>query len=298
MAQRGRLIHLPRRNRYTATMITLTALNIYPVKSCRGIALDRATITGTGLAHDREWLITRPNGHFVTQREEPRLALITPTLTNDALILNSAKAGTLEVPFAAQGAAVQVKCWSDHCAAFDTGDRAAAWLEAHLGKPHRLVRFDPEQRRLASPDWTQGIEAPTQFSDEFQFLVISQASLDDLNGRLPNPLPMNRFRPNLVVDGLEPYGEDQLHEIGAGQFCLRVAKPCIRCIITTTDQDTAQRDPAEPIKTLRGYRFNKAMRGVMFGQNCVLVRGIGQELRVGDQFQVTRKSQDSDTPTL
>jgi len=271
-------------------MITLTALNIYPVKSCRGIALERAIVTRTGLAHDREWLITRPNGNFVTQREEPRLALITTALTDDALILNSPEAGTLEIALAARGAAVQVKCWGTPCAAFDAGDQAAAWLETHLGKPHRLVRFNPEHRRLGSPDWTQGIEAPTQFADEFQFLVISQASLDDLNGRLPKPLPMNRFRPNLVVDGLEPYGEDQLHEIGTGQIGLRVVKPCIRCIITTTDQHTAQRDPAEPIKTLRGYRFNKEMRGVMFGQNCVLVRGAGQELRVGDQLETTRKS--------
>lgn len=276
-------------------MITLTALNIYPVKSCRGIALERASITSTGLAHDREWLITRPNGNFITQREEARLALITTALTDDALILHSAEAGTLEVPLAARGTAVQVKCWGDICAAFDAGEQAAAWLETHLGKPHRLVRFNPEHQRLSNPDWTQGIEAVTQFSDDFQFLAISQGSLDDLNSRLPNPLPMNRFRPNLVVDGLEPYGEDQLHEIGAGQFCLRVAKPCIRCIITTTDQDTAQRDPAEPIKTLRGYRFNKALRGVMFGQNCALVRGVGQELRVGDQLKITRKSQDPDS---
>lgn len=271
-------------------MITLTALNVYPVKSCKGIALERATITPTGLAHDREWLITRPNGHFITQREEPRLALITTALTDDALILRAPEAGTLEVPFQAQGAAVNVKCWSDHCAAFDAGDQAAAWLEAHLGKPHRLVRFDPQQRRLSSAAWTQGIEALNQFSDGYPFLVISQASLDDLNGRLPQPLPMNRFRPNLVVDGLPPYGEDQVHEFGTSQIGLRTVKTCIRCIITTTDQATAQRDPAEPIKTLKGYRFNKELRGVMFGQNCVLVRGLGQELRVGDQFEITSKA--------
>lgn len=270
-------------------MITITALNIYPVKSCRGVALDRALITDTGFAHDREWLIVNADGRFVTQREEPRLALIEPALRSDALLLTAPGMGTLRVALDTHHPPVEVTCWRDRCAAFDAGAEAASWLTAFLGKPLRLVRFDNTRKRTSSPEWTQGIEARSQFADAFAWLIVSQASLDDLNHRLRQPLPMNRFRPNIVVDGLPAYGEDDLHQLHADGITLRIVKACARCVITTTNQATAQREGEEPLRTLRGYRFSKELRGVLFGQNAILVDGAGRELAVGQRLEVDPK---------
>ena len=167
-------------SRYTGPMVRIAALNVYPVKSCKGIALDQARIDVTGIEHDRQWLIVKPNGQFVTQREQPRLALVQTTLTHSGLVLEAPEVGTLTIPFDHPGTPVEVTCWRDRCAAFDAGEAAASWFEAHLGTPHRLVRFNPERKRPASPDWTSGIEALNQFSDGFPFLVIGTASLDEL----------------------------------------------------------------------------------------------------------------------
>lgn len=270
-------------------MITITALNIYPVKSCRGIALDRALITDTGFAHDREWLIVHPDGRFITQREEPRLALIETALNADALTLTAPGMGTLRVAVESRDHAVEVICWRDRCAAFDAGTEAASWLTTFMGKPLRLVRFDNARKRPNSPEWTQGVEALTQFADAFAWLIISQASLDDLNSRLEQPLPMNRFRPNIVVDGLPAYGEDDVHELNADGITLRIVKACTRCIIPTTNQATAQREGDEPLRTLRSYRFSRELRGVLFGQNAILIEGAGRELAVGQRLEVELK---------
>lgn len=269
-------------------MATIAALNIYPVKSCKGISLQASRVAITGLEHDRQWLIVRPNGRFVTQREEPRLALIETALANGALTLTSAQAGTLTVPVDATGASTEVTCWQDRCAAFDMGDESAQWLATHLGAAHRLVRFDPAHKRRASEQWTDGIEALAQFSDAFPFLVISRASLDDLNTRLTTPLPMNRFRPNIVLDGVDAYAEDRADEFRMeGGVTLRRVKPCTRCIITTTNQATAEREGDEPLRTLRAYRMSKELKGVLFGQNAILLAGAGSELRVGQSLEVT-----------
>lgn len=269
-------------------MPTITALNIYPVKSCRGIALQRATLAPSGFLHDRQWLIVRPGGQFLTQREEPRLATISTALdTNGALTLRAPEGEPLRVAADANAGSVEVKIWRDTCAAFDAGDAAAGWLQSLLGQPYRLVRFDTSRPRYSNPDWTGDIQAPNLFSDGYAYLVISQASLDDLNGRLEKPLPMNRFRPSIVVDGLAPYGEDEVHEFVGADIRLRRVKPCTRCVITTTDQDRAVRDGDEPLRTLRGYRFSRELKGVLFGQNLIMVAGAGSELRVGQQLEVS-----------
>jgi uncharacterized protein YcbX len=266
-------------------MISITAINIYPVKSCRGIALPAAAVTDRGFAHDREWLIVRPDGRFVTQRDDARLALIVPTLRPTALELSAPGADTLSVPYDQCGERVEVTCWRDQCAAFDMGDRAGDWLTAYLGHPHRLVRFDPAHQRVSDPAWTKELRALNRFSDAFPWLLISQASLDDLNRRLTEALPMNRFRPNIVVDGLPPYGEDRALDFTTGAVRLRAVKPCTRCIVPTTNQATAERG-TEPLATLRSYRFDRDLKGVTFGQNLILAEGAGQTLRVGDRFEV------------
>lgn len=271
-------------------MATVTAINIYPVKSCRGIALECATVETTGFTHDRQWMIIRPEGRFVTQREEPRLALISTAIGDGRLQLRAPEVGTFAIALDHRGASVEVTCWKNQCAAFDAGDEAARWLEAHLGQPFRLVRFDPARKRVADPQWTGDIEALNQFSDGFPYLVVSQASLDDLNRRLPQPLPMNRFRPNIVLDGMPAYGEDETHEFHGDGIRLRAVKDCTRCVITTTDQDKGQRDGEEPLRTLRSYRLSHELKGVLFGQNIILAEGAGRQLRVGQELAVEWKS--------
>lgn len=268
-------------------MIRITALNVYPVKGCRGIALDSARVAATGFEHDREWLIVRPDGRFMTQREEPRLVLIEPTFAGEALQLRAPSGDELRVPFDAQGNEVEVTCWKDRCAAFDTGEEAVAFLTRHLGAPYRLVRFDARRKRPSNAQWTPGIEALNQFSDGFPWLLISEASLDDLNSRLSRKLPMNRFRPNIVVSGLPPFGEDRIHELVAEGVRLRRAKPCARCIVTTTDQASGTRDGDEPLRTLAKFRFDRQLKGVIFGQNMILIDGLGAQLRVGQELEMS-----------
>lgn len=265
--------------------ITLASLHVYPVKSCRGIDLAQSELTATGLQHDREWMIVTASGKFVTQREEPRLATIDTYLDDEGLQLALPGVGDLFVPFNKRGEAMTVTVWNDRCGAFDMGSEAAEQLEAFLGKPCRLVRFNPAARRPSNPQWTGSTEALNQFADGFPLLAISDASLKDLNTRLSAPLPMNRFRPNLVLSGLEAYGEDRLHEIASDSVRLRMVKPCTRCKITTTNQKTGVAEGTEPLSVLRGYRLSRELKGVMFGQNAIPIDGIGATLGIGQTFE-------------
>jgi len=133
------------------------------------------------------------------------------------------------------------------------------------------------------------VHALTEFTDGFPILVISRASLSELNGRLAVGLPMERFRPNLVIDDVGPYDEDRIHELRADGIAIRIVKPCTRCVITTTEQSTGERDGVEPLATLKSYRFNAPLRGVMFGQNAIIVRGIGAMLTEGQKLEVVWK---------
>ena len=263
-------------------MVTLGALHVYPVKSCRGLAPATARLTDAGLEHDREWLIVTPEGRFLTQREEPRLATVEVALGDGALTLSAAGAGSVAVPLGpAAGPRREVTVWDHRCEALDQGEDAAAWLGDLLGRPLRLVRFDPAHRRASSREWTGGAEAWTRFSDGFALLAISLASLADLNARLATPLPMDRFRPNLVLDGLPPYGEDQLEDLVSGNVRLRRAKPCARCRIPSTNPATGEVEGEEPLRTLKTYRWDPVLKGVMFGQNMFVAAGADERLRVG-----------------
>lgn len=265
-------------------MITIAALHVYPVKACRGLAVDSATVTDAGLAHDREWMIVSPEGRFVTQRELPSLATIGTALDRQRLQLTAADRSPLDVPLDAHGEAREVTVWRDRCPAFDQGEAAAAWLSDFAGRALRLVRFDPAHRRASDRAWTGGHDAYSRFSDGFALLAISRASLADLNARLPTPLPMDRFRPNLVLDGLAAYGEDALGDLACGDIRMRVVKPCTRCSVTTTDQATGVVSGDEPLRTLKTYRWDAALRGVTFGQNVIVVSGAGRRLAVGQEL--------------
>jgi uncharacterized protein YcbX len=249
----------------------IAALHVYPVKSCAGIALDAATLASTGLAHDREWMVIDPAGHFLTQRESPRLALLRTTLGDGALTLG-AGAATLRLPFGHEGPLREVVVWRSRVPAFDAGDTAAGLLSDWLDRPVRLVRFDARHARLSSRDWTGELEAPNYFSDGYPVLVASLASLDDLNRRLSVSLPMNRFRPNIVLGGVDAWAEDAMRDLQIGDTRLRIVKPCTRCVITATDQARGERDGEEPMRTLKTFRHDAALRGVTFGQNAIVVQ--------------------------
>jgi len=260
---------------------TLAALFTYPVKSCRGTRHERVLLEEAGLAHDREWMFVTPGGRFLTQREAPRLARVAASVQLGELRLSAEGAGEARVPLDYFGPPGEVTIWRDRVNAFDQGDEPAAWISALLGRDARLVRIDPAERRHCDPAWTADAAAHSRFSDGYPLLVVSRASLDDLNSRLPTPLPMDRFRPNIVLDGLPAYGEDELHELTAGSIRLRVVKPCTRCSITTTDQSAGVAAGEEPLRTLKSYRWDAALHGVTFGQNTIVIEGAGSTLEAG-----------------
>jgi uncharacterized protein YcbX len=259
------------------------------VKGCRGIAVTEADAQVTGLARgalrDREWMVVDRDGRFVTQREYPRLALIETALAGNALRLTAPDCAALDVALDdARGPSQEVVVWRSQVRGFDQGDAAAAWLSAFLHANVRLVRFDPAAKRRCNPDYVGASGAHTFFADGYPILVIGAASLDDLNARLlakgSPPLPMNRFRPNVVIADLPPYDEDHLDTIACGDVTLKLVKPCARCQVTTTDQTTA-RVGIEPLPTLSTYRRNDALAAVMFGMNAIVVAGAGRTLTVG-----------------
>jgi uncharacterized protein YcbX len=271
------------------TQATISALHVYPVKSCAGLDVPRVRLSQSGLIHDRHWLIVRPNGRFVTQREFPRLAVIRARVVDGILELAAPDMQPIRVPAGGDCDARGVTIWRDSCSGIDQGDEVAAWLQKFLGADLRLVEFDVIQERITDPQWSQGLHAITEFSDGYSLLVISEASLHDLNARLAAPLPMNRFRPNIVIRGVEAYDEDRIHELWADGLRLRLVKPCIRCVVTTTDQQTGVVCGDEPLRTLKTYRWDAHLRGVAFGHNALLVQGAGAELAVGQQLSIAWK---------
>ena len=277
--------------------VRIASLHCYPLKSAHAVDLEQARLTRSGIAQDRRWMVVTPAGRFQTQRELPRLALIRPSLSAGTLILGAPGHTPLLLPLAAGGraptaaSARRVIIWKDACSGLDEGDEAARWLAAVLGRSVRLVRFDDRQARLAPRQWSGAIAARTRFSDGFPLLVLAEASLAELNTRLTRALPMNRFRPNLVLEGLAPYDEDRIHELYDAHVCLRLVKPCARCVITTTDQDSAERDGEEPLRTLRTFRYDAQLQGVTFGVNALIVRGTHASLRCGQRLQVRWKDE-------
>lgn len=270
-----------------AVTARLTGLHVYPVKSCRGIPLGEARLTAHGLEHDREWMVVDETGKFVTQRSHPSMALIATDLTSTSLWLRAPQTGPLEVSLTRRGqGGLPVEIWGHRTVALDEGDAAAAWFGDFLGARLRLVRWHPERRRLSSPEWTGGADAENHFSDGFPYHGLSEESLADLNARLGSPgaLPMNRFRPNLVLAGVAPYAEDHLRTLRAEGLELRIVKPCERCGIPGIEQTTAALTGQEPLRTLAGYRRDPRFSAPVFGQNMILTVGVGVWLKVGTEL--------------
>jgi len=269
--------------------VTLASLHVYPVKSCAGVNVKDALLIETGLEFDRAWMLVDAAGRFVSQRELPRMALVKAALRSNDMILRAPGMLGLHVEFSTVEAATRVTVWDDEVAAFDMGALAAQWFTDFLGQPLRMVRFDPAQQRLSSPAWTGAIAAENAFSDGFPLLVASTASLAELNRRLAAAgeaaVTLARFRPNLVLDGLDAHGEDQLDELAFstddGPVRLKLVKPCPRCPIPDVDPETAERGHAVG-DALAGYRADARIGGaISFGMNAVIVEGIDCLLRPG-----------------
>jgi uncharacterized protein YcbX len=273
---------------------TIARLFVYPIKSCAGVELPEVLLTETGLEFDRAWMVVGADGVFVSQRELPRMALIQPQMKQMEMVLRAPGMLALHIAFDRVEKPVRVKVWRDEVAAYDMGDIAAQWFSDFLSEPGRpqtlrLVRFDPEHKRLSNMTWTKGVEAPNQFSDGFPLLVTSEKSLDELNEKLVAAghaaVGIERFRPNIVLAGIEAQDEDRVETMhiatAEGGAQIEPAKPCPRCPIPDIDPATAISTP-EVGDALRSYRANARVDGaITFGMNCIVVDGIDHLLKVG-----------------
>ena len=275
----------------------ISRLYVYPVKSCAGVEVQQSLLTETGLEFDRAWMIVDGSGDFLTQRELPRMALIKPQLKHFEMVLRAPGMLALHIALDQVEAPVRVRLWNDEVAAFDMGPIAAQWFSDFLGVLARLVRFDPEHKRISSLQWTGGIEALNQFNDGYSLLVISEASLDQFNEKLlaqgDAAVGMERFRPNIVLGNsmqaaeLLPHDEDRLEllqiatEQGAAR--LKPVKPCPRCPIPNIDPATAL-SSTEVGDLLQSYRQDARVNGaVTFGMNAIVLSGIDHLLKVGQR---------------
>jgi len=262
-------------------MLTVSELYIYPIKSLGGISLSNAEVTDRGLKYDRRWMLVDEQNRFLTQREYPQMALLKVQVENDGLLVTHHLNGSVAIPFEQHNQGKQeVAIWDDTCAGVFVDSELDNWFSAALGIKCRLVHMPEDthrevDQRYASPGMI------TSFADAYPFLLIGQASLNDLNSRLAEPLPMNRFRPNIVFTGGEPFAEDLMNHIQVADINFYGAKLCARCVFTTIDQLTAVK-AKEPLKTLAQYRLMD--KKIMFGQNLVH-EGTGI-ITIGDTLNV------------
>lgn len=248
-------------------MITLSSLIYYPIKACRGHEVRAWNIERMGLERDRRMMIVTPEGEFLTQREIPKLALITPVLKDGALTLSAPNMDSIQIAVRASGHALPVNVWhSKGVQAIDQGEEAVEWLSDFLDTSVRLVHIADGYKRLVNQQYAVNEDDHTGFADGYPILIISEESLADLNSRLEAPLPMNRFRPNMVVKGCDAFAEDAWNQIQIGDVKFAIVKPCARCEVTTIDKETLERRK-EPLKTLGKYR--KHALGAIFGQNVI-----------------------------
>jgi uncharacterized protein YcbX len=259
----------------------LSQLYAYPIKSCAGIPVEASEVDGRGLCHDRRWMLVDESGCFISQRRFPRMALVGVRIEADHLVVDAPGMPSLEVPFRPPDGELRLaQIWDDLVEVLAIGEKADRWFGEFLGARCTLVHLPDESVRPVDPAYGKhGDEVG--LADAFPFLLISEASLAELNSRLEQPVPMDRFRPNLVVRGCEPFAEDEWKLVRIGPMSFRVVKPCSRCTITTVDQRTAARGK-EPLRTLA--RFRRRGTKVLFGQNLIH-DGTGT-LRVGDPVEI------------
>ena len=278
----------------SAFTCTLASVHAYPIKSCGGVDLKQGLLIETGLEFDRAWMVVDRHGDMLTQREHPRMALVQCTFKGNELVLRAPGMLALHLRLDTVEQPTQAQVWNDRVKAYDMGALAAQWFTDFLqpgapGAGLRLVRFDPEHVRACDREWTGTLPAQTAFADGYPLLVTNSASLHDLNQRLAArgaaPVTMQRFRPNLVLEGLPAYDEDYTRELiietADGEVELRLVKPCSRCSIPNIDPATAGTS-TDVADTLAHYRADPRVGGaVTFGMNAVVVRGIEFYLQAG-----------------
>jgi uncharacterized protein YcbX len=264
---------------------TVTGLFVYPLKSARGIECSRVRLAATGFEMDRQWMLVNAGGVFLSQRTHPQLACIVPQLDGEALVLDAPGLAPLRLPRGCSGERLSVRVHQDRCVGLDEGAEAAEWASRAAGEAVRLVRVPHLPERQANPTFAGSTPAPMGFADGFPVLVCNAASLEDLNRRLPEGVPMERFRPNLVLEGLPPWAEDRIDTLTFGEATLRLVKPCTRCTIPSIDQRSGRRS-IDPTPVLRQFRFDKLLRGVKFGENAVIVTGAAHEIERGTTCRV------------
>jgi uncharacterized protein len=268
----------------------IARLFVYPVKSCAGAELQEALLSETGFDLDRAWMVVDGEGEFVSQRELPRMALVQVQLRHYEVILRAPGMLALHLSIDAVEQPVTVRLWGQEVGAYDMGDVAAQWFSDFLGQKLRLVRFDPDRPRFADAKWTGDVRAQNQFSDGFPLLVLGEGSINELNRRLAAAghaaVGIERFRPNLVLAGLEAHDEDRLDVIrveAGGEVLLRPVKPCARCPIPDIDPATAESAP-HVSEAMRAYRSNEILNGaITFGMNAIVLQGLDATLRVGQR---------------
>lgn len=266
----------------TIAQVVLSELNIYPIKSAAGISLQTAEVEWKGLRGDRRWMVVSDQGKFMTQRQFPAMALIAVALEAGQLTITAPAMEPLVVSVQDTIPTLEVEVWGDRCQAISTGDAAREWFSQFLQTPCQLVYLPDASIRPVDADYAvDSSRDQVSFADAFPFLLISEASLQDLNDRLKTPIPMNRFRPNFVVRGCDAFAEDGWRRIRIGSVLFHVVKPCSRCGIPTVDQTTGIKGN-EPLQTLATYRLQQGQ--IMFGQN-LLSANLGS-LRVGDAVEI------------
>ncbi|WP_439698010.1 MOSC domain-containing protein [Mucilaginibacter sp. AW1-7] len=247
-------------------MLQITELFIYPIKSLAGIPLTSAEVTSRGFKHDRRWMLVDGQNRFLTQREHPQMALIKVNIQSDGLLVSYHANGSIKIPFAYDTRSKHdVVIWDDTCMGVHVSAEFDEWFTTTLGIPCRLIYMPDDSEREVDQRYAQP-GMITSFADAYPFLLIGQASLDDLNSRLSEPLPMDRFRPNIVLAGGTAFEEDVMNHITIAGINFYGAKLCARCIMTTIDQQTGVK-AKEPLKTLATYRLKN--NKILFGQNLV-----------------------------
>ncbi|MDI1242417.1 MAG: MOSC domain-containing protein [bacterium] len=286
----------------------ISEINIYPIKSLKGIALNEAVVEKRGLRFDRRWMLTDRDGMFFTQREVPKMAAIAVRVDSGQLIVESESAGTLTIPFEPdRGSHQNVTVWQSDVAGVVYNGEVSEWFSDVLGRSCQLVLMPEKSHRHVSEKFDRGDDI-VSFADGYPLLLIGEGSLANVNERLHDiyrdeeygeklPLPMNRFRPNLVVEGSDPFEEDNWSRIRVGEAIFWVVKPCARCVMTTVDQDRGDFDGKEPLKTIASFRmakdvfpdtfgsFGQTANAVLFGENLI-PENPGAMVRVGDEVQV------------
>lgn len=265
----------------------VTGLFIYPIKSCRGIAVDKLEVGPRGPTWDRRWMLVTPDNRFLSQRTCPKMATIRTTLRGHELRVEAPGMSELRIPEQTASSGLSVTVWKDTVPAVVSTDEVNHWFSKCLGMDVRLVRLaDGSTRRRVRPPHEGEFEL--YFADSSPFLLTNEASLRDLQSRVSEPIPMDRFRPNIVVAGTKPYEEDDWKTIRIGSITFPTLYACDRCSITTVDQTTADRG-VEPLKTLSTYR--KKGSGIVFGSR--MVHGSQGILRIGDELDVLSRRSDA-----